>query len=645
MDKISKGLSHKKYANYATHLLVMGDVIALVIAMLLSLKLRFDNFSFAKIFSYYLIDHKTSLLLSIPIYITIYAIFRLYRCAWRFASIETVRDVVSANSLAFAILMLSQRIIEGKILPLSVLFNFWILSIVSVGSVRIILRLLSLSQSYGGKAVKLIKTNLTPTKAIILGGGSNGARLVTALREDPSRNYDILGFLDDSPEKKGLYIKDIKVLGPLSKLPKMLDDGIIDEVLIALPNPSGDEIREHVMLCKSRKIPVKIIPEIEDILNGNHKTIDIEEISVEDLLRRPPVRINLDQIGNFLTGKRVLITGAGGSIGSEICRQIAALELSEMILLGHGENSIHKIQQELKSSYPNLSSKIFSVIASVADENRIDYIFEKHKPEVVFHAAAHKHVPIMEENILEAVQNNVLGTSIVAEACGRHNTEKMVLISTDKAVYPTSVMGSTKYLCECICRSLVNMYPETSFITVRFGNVLGSRGSVVPIFQEQIKKGGPVTITDPEMTRFFMSIPEAVQLVLQAGAIGSSGELYILDMGEPIKILDLARDMIKLCGYEPHKDIDIVFTGLRPGEKVHEELVSKDEKIEPAESEGMSVIRRNGCMSSSQIIDILTKIKTILDHRDENRMAEFLSETIGSYSKCVIEERKSTRVN
>jgi len=326
------------------------------------------------------------------------------------------------------------------------------------------------------------------------------------------------------------------------------------------------------------------------------------------------------------------VTGAGGSIGSEVCRQIAALEPAALILLGHGENSIHKIYLELCEHRPAICDRLQMVIASVADEARMNQVFQAYRPNVVFHAAAHKHVPIMETNVLEAAQNNVIGTSIVAELCGRYGVEHVLLISSDKAVYPSSVMGATKWLCERIVRAMVGLYRGTNYVTVRFGNVLGSRGSVVPLFHDQIMRGGPVTVTHPDMTRYFMSIPEAVQLVLQAGAVGKSGELFLLDMGDPIRIVDLAHDMIRLCGYEPDKDIKVVFSGPRPGERLHERLAAEDEVIEPAFCKGLAIVRCSDDFSPTEVMDLLRRTHQIINRGDEDEMRGLLGQVVPQFA-------------
>lgn len=608
-------------------LLMAGDVLAILGAITLSLMLRFDTNPLPEVLKAYFNPHGLSIAISLVVYVAMFAAFRLYRYAWRFASLETVKSVVCACTAGLLCSVALQRLVDGSILPNSVLIIYWMMSILLVGGVRVLLRLASLSQRFGSKAVRILQRDLRPRRVVILGGGSDGVQVLDALRCDANCSHEVIGFLDDNPRKHGVYIRDVRVLGPLKHLYDLLSERAVDEVLIALPDAAGEEIREYVMACRKQNVRVKVVPRLRDVLNGRD-SVQMEEISVEDLLRRPPVKIDLLEIGDFLTGKRVLVTGAGGSIGSELCRQIVRLNPATLVLLGHGENSIHKITQELRHSYPQQANRLRMVVASVADEVRINQVFHEHKPQVVFHAAAHKHVPIMEMNVLEAIQNNVIGTYCVADACGRSGVKCMVLISTDKAVYPSSVMGATKWVCEKLVRAMVPMYRDTNYVTVRFGNVLGSRGSVLPIFHTQIMRGGPVTITHPEMTRYFMSIPEAVQLVLQAGAVGRSGELYLLDMGEPVRILDLAHDMIRLCGYEPDADIPVEYTGPRPGEKLHEKLVADDESIEPAYGEGMSIVRCPDCFSASEMMDVMRQCRQLVNRGDSAEAYEFLGKII-----------------
>jgi len=624
-------------------LLVSSDYLALVCAVIISLWLRFDDLSLGSVLRTHVMTNALPLVIGLASYSLIFHAFRLYRYAWRFASLGTLSNVIRANTVGVVVLFALQRTMGRQPLPVSVFVIFWMLSIAFVGGVRILLRLASLGTSYGRGAFQWIKRDVGGPRTVILGSGPSAARLLKALGEECDAHYEILGMLDDSPDTEGKYIMNARVIGPLSRLRELLEERAVDEVLIALGDVSSDKVREYALACRKKKVPVKVIPGISEMLNGNGH-VHVEEISVEDLLRREPVKINLDKIGGCITGARVLVTGAGGSIGSELCRQILRLNPEKLFLLGHGENSLHDICRELRRIAPDKKDCLVILVASVADEVRLDQVFREHEPQIVFHAAAHKHVPIMESNLIEAVQNNVVGTNCVAECCGRYQVEKMVLISTDKAVAPSSVMGATKWLCEEVVRAMVKAYPRTKFVAVRFGNVLGSRGSVVPIFHDAIKNGGPVTVTHPEMTRFFMSIPEAVQLVLQAGTSGESGELFLLDMGQPIKILDLACDMIRLYGFEPYVDIPIEFCGMRPGEKLHESLTNDGAEILPAACDGLFVVHRPSYFSEVDVDDMLRDIHEIILSGDTPAMRRLLEEHVPGFSADVLFGPKAPKV-
>ena len=590
----------------AVLLILLADVIAVLLACWLAVGLRFDNLT-AHLVITSLAPNQFGLAAFLLLLVGGAFGLRLYRCVWRFAGLEMIGRIMIITTFALLGWLIVGHLVNEPPLPRSIVIMIWLFTMLFVGGIRILLRMGSLSHRYGRRLLNLLTMSATPaTRAVILGANADGARLLRALNESKRKNYRILGFLDDHSQQHGVMLQGVRVLGPLALLHDMLKAEEVDEVLVALPQ--GSAIREHVLACRRQHIPVKIVPALAETLYSAAPR-SLEDISVEDLLRRPPVHTDLAEIGDTITGKRVLVTGAGGSIGSELCRQIAALGPAQLLLLGHGENAIHDIHKELALLAPESAGRLQQIIASVTDDTRITQAFERYRPQIVFHAAAHKHVPIMEENIAEAVHNNVFGTRMIAEACARYGAERMVLISTDKAVYPSSVMGATKWLCEEVLCDLASRYPATTYVTVRFGNVLGSRGSVVPLFQQQIERGGPVTVTHAEMTRYFMSIPEAVQLVMQASAIGQSGELYLLDMGEPVKIVDLARDMITLYGLNPGDDIAITFTGLRPGEKLHEQLVMNPDELRPAAREGLSVIEREPAFNCDALQDVLSQLE------------------------------------
>ena len=414
-----------------------------------------------------------------------------------------------------------------------------------------------------------------PIRTLVVGAGDGGNLFINTV-EEKKINIDIVGIIDQDPNKLGSFIRSYKVLGDRNDIPRLVEEFNVEQVTIAIPSLSGRDREAIVAICKSVGVPVNNMPSIEDIFSGDVTVSDFQEIDIADLLGRPEVVLNQEELNTYFEGKTILVTGAGGSIGSEICRQIARFSPKRLLLLGHGENSIYLIHRELQEKYGK-SIELIPVIADIQDRERIFDIMATYRPNVVYHAAAHKHVPLMEYNPHEAVKNNIFGTKNVAEAAKAANVEKFVMISTDKAVNPPNVMGATKRVAEMIVTGL-NESGKTQFAAVRFGNVLGSRGSVVPIFEDQVKKGGPVTVTDFRMTRYFMTIPEASRLVIQAGHLAKGGEIFILDMGEPVQILELARKVIMLSG-KTEEEIGIVESGIRPGEKLYEELLSSEERV------------------------------------------------------------------
>jgi FlaA1/EpsC-like NDP-sugar epimerase len=451
--------------------------------------------------------------------------------------------------------------------PRSVLIIDWILSLFMVGGLRFTFRLLAENRT-SSAALRSNGRSGTTQNALIVGAGDAGAMVVRELQKNPQLNITPVGFLDDNPGKLRQQIYGVPIVGTLTDMARVLDSHHVDQVIIAIPSAPGRVVRMVADVCRLKNVPFRTMPGIYELLGGQVSVNRLREVNISDLLRREPVRVQEDLIGKSLRGKVILVTGAGGSIGRELCRQIARWGPSELILLGHGENSIFEALQEMKETYSSMI--IRPVIADVRDNSRLEMVFANLKPEIVFHAAAHKHVPMMEWNVEEAVTNNILGTRNVVSVARNNNVGKLIMISTDKAIKPANVMGATKRIAEMIVLNASDVLH--AFSVVRFGNVLGSRGSVVPLFNRQIARGGPVTITHPDMKRYFMTIPEAVHLVLQAAAMGKGGETFVLNMGQQVRILDLAEDLIRLSGLEPGKDIEIVFTGIRPGEKLSEDL-------------------------------------------------------------------------
>lgn len=490
--------------------------------------------------------------------------FRLYRKAWEYASIGELKSIIKVTFLSILITAIFQMIFFQDAY-FRILTVTWMLALLLIGGSRFAWRIYR--DSYISSIDKRKRT-------LIVGAGAAGTMVAKHLRNSSETDLRPIGYVDDDPNKLNLDFFDIPVLGKIDEIERIVQEHKVEWIVIAIPSLKKGELNRIVDLCSKTKIKVQIMPKIEDIMTGKVSVTSFRDVEVEDLLGREPVELDIKGIADKLTGKTVLVTGAGGSIGSEICRQVSKFRPKRLLLLGHGENSIYQINMELQNKYKG-KFDIIPIIADIKDRERIFEVMEEYRPQVVYHAAAHKHVPLMEHNPKEAVKNNIFGTKNVADAAGTYNVDTFVLISTDKAVNPTSVMGATKRCAEIIIQEL-NQQFKTKYVAVRFGNVLGSRGSVIPLFKKQIREGGPVTVTHPEMRRYFMTIPEASRLVIQAGALARGGEIFVLDMGEPVKIVDLAKNLIKLSGFS-EEEIPIKFTGIRPGEKLFEELLNEDE--------------------------------------------------------------------
>lgn len=603
--------------------LALADVAALTIAVVVSLLLQFEGSAWHFVQRFQLNHYALSVAIGVPVYVTAFAAFKLYHRAWRFASLDMLGAVVAANTIGVIGLVLIQMLLAGPSFPKPVLVMLWTGGILLTGGSRVLLRIISTALHHIASHSAIGGRNAVLRRVVIIGAGTTGVRVLRSMREHPCFNYTVVGFLDDDPAKAGAYIDRVKILGPVDMLGELVSTNAVDEVLLALPQVDDNRFRDLITGCNKCKVPVKVVPQVQDVLSGK-TNLQLIDFGIEDLLRRPTTRANIENIGGYVTGKRVLVTGAGGSIGSELCRQIISLRPSLLVLLGHGEYSIHQVIMRLQSEHPEFVDRLEYEIASVADEHRVNQVFEKYNPDVVFHAAAHKHVPMMEGSEQEAVQNNVLGTHHIAEACGRFGIERVVLISTDKAADPCCVMGQTKRLCEELFRAAAATWDDTRYITVRFGNVLGSRGSLLPILCDQIKRGGPVTITHPEMLRYFMTIGEAVRLVLQAGAVGNSGDLYVLDMGEPVRVLELAEDVIRLCGLQPGIDIPIEFMGVRPGEKLRECLASTNERIEPTAWDGLNLVCCQQALAPEEVLPAIRRLQNAVKYGSCEELRQLL---------------------
>ena len=544
-------------------LLLIVDVITIIGVALISLLIRFDGY----ITSHYLHQMIDALPIMVISYIVMLLSMHLYTRIWRYAGMREMVAVLIATTLGAGLFYTGMYVFD-KSLPRSIYLISWILSTGVIGIGRMVLHYIAMQ--YGGKQ----STDADMVNTLIIGAGDAGATIAREIERYHKRSRKVIGFIDDDESKFNRLMGGVRILGNRHDIPSIVKENKVKEIIIAMPSVTRNEIRNIMEICSPLKCKVNTLPGMYQLLDDEVLVSHLHPVSIEDLLERDEVRLDMDIVEHYIHDKVVLVTGAGGSIGSEICRQIMRVGPKQLLLLGHGENSIYLINQELKNIYKD--GPIIPIIADIRDKQQLDQIFTQYNPQVVFHAAAHKHVPLMEIQPMAAVLNNIYGTRNVADVAGRHGVERFVMISTDKAVNPTSVMGATKRVAEKVIISMNDTY-DTKYITVRFGNVLGSRGSVIPLFKKQIEAGGPVTVTDPEMTRYFMTIPEASQLVLQAGAMGKGGEVFLLDMGEPVKIIDLARNMIRLSGLEPDKDIHIKITGLRPGEKKYEELLTSEE--------------------------------------------------------------------
>lgn len=503
----------------------------------------------------------------VVVQIASYYHFKVYRGLWRFSSIDDVIRIIRSVAFAAIVIFPISFILKLAPIPRSILPLYCIILVTLLCGGRLLLR------NYIDKQNQALKTNEVK-RVLIIGAGHAGESLVRDLKRIP--DYLPIGILDDSISKQGLEIHGVRVLGAIANMPKLVKAHHIDLVFIALPSASSSDMRRIVNYCEIAAITFRTLPSIRDLASGQIAVNSLRTVNIEDLLGRDQVTIHWDQIAADIQSRRVLVTGGGGSIGSELCRQILSFKPSKLLVLDNNEFNLYSIEQELRARFPKICIE-FSLL-SINDVIGIDHVFKRFQPEIVFHAAAYKHVPMLESQIRVAVENNVIGTQVVVEASVAAGTKKFILISSDKAVNPTNVMGTTKRVAEIYCQNL-NSRTSTQFITVRFGNVLGSTGSVVPLFQKQLEKGGPLTVTHPDMQRYFMTISEASQLILQAMVNGRGGEIFVLDMGEPVKISYLAEQMIRLTGKEPGKDIDIEYTGLRPGEKLFEELFHDSEQL------------------------------------------------------------------
>ncbi|MFW6409823.1 MAG: polysaccharide biosynthesis protein [Halanaerobiales bacterium] len=597
---------------YRKHRLIFVDIILINFALYFSFLLRFDG------------DWQPYFELKYLFIMTVIAIAvlyfsNLYNRMWKYASIPELRSVIKVSVLINLFFVIYIYFFQVRF-PRSILIINGILNVFFLGGLRFGFRLLKdylRSSRNSGKRINVL----------IVGAGDAAEMIVRELLKHPELNKHIVGLIDDDPAKKGLELHGCKVLGDRYSIPEIINRYNVDEVTIAIPSADGQDVKEIYDLSKNQDVEVNIVPGVYEILNGDINLNQIREVKVEDLLRREQVELNCSGISSYIENKTVLVTGGAGSIGSELCRQLAHFKPHKLLIFDINENNSYFLELELEEEHQDLN--VQTIIGSIRDSEKLTQVFREHKPDVVFHAAAHKHVPLMEHNPEEAVKNNVLGTLNVGEVAAEFNIDRFVLVSTDKAVNPTNIMGASKRAAEMIIQRL-NKKNGTRFMAVRFGNVLGSRGSVIPLFKRQIKNGGPVTVTHPEVTRYFMTIPEAAQLVIQAGSLGDGGEVFVLDMGDPVKIMELAEDLIELSGFEAGKDIEIEIMGLRPGEKLYEELLNDNEDNLATEHERIFITNLNG-IDEKKLDSSLKRLETLVKSGSDSGIIKAMVDLVGTY--------------
>lgn len=546
------------------------DVMAMLISSFGALFVRFE-LSFAAIPREYMDKYERVLPYVIVLTLVFFYLWKLYKSVWRYASATELVNIAFATFCA-AIAQIIICFILNQRMPRSYYILYWFFLFAITCMIRFSYRILRMINS---KRTEIIGSKKW-INVMLIGAGAAGNAIIKEIESSQYINLKVKCIIDDQPGCHGKLLRGIPIVGGREKIQEAAMEYGVDEIICAIPSATRQQRKEILDICKETGCKLRTLPGMYQLINGDISVSKLKEVEIEDLLGREPIQININEVIGYVSGKTIMVTGGGGSIGSELCRQIARHSPKQLVILDIYENSVYEIQQELVHKYPQLDLVV--LIASVRNTNRINSIFEKYRPDIVYHAAAHKHVPLMETSPNEAIKNNVFGTYKTASAADRYGTEKFVLISTDKAVNPTNIMGASKRICEMIIQ-MMNQRSRTNYVAVRFGNVLGSNGSVIPLFKKQIAEGGPVTVTHPDIIRYFMTIPEAVSLVLQAGAYAKGGEIFVLDMGEPMKIVDLAVNLIKLSGYRVGEDIEIAFTGLRPGEKMYEELLMNEEGL------------------------------------------------------------------
>ena len=606
----------KRYKKYA---FIPVDILCVLLAYLFTLLLRCDN----GIPREFMVEAQNTVFVGSILTVICLLLARGYENLWKYSSIRDYSKTIILCGIAVCILLLIKLIFPDPFLTEKLILFSGAVSAVLIVGTRIVAR------------VVLSVTDLpykmnTGENTLIIGGGSAAKLLIDDMQRGNTQPYHIVGIIDDNPEKMGRYIGNYKVLGNRKEILGVCEKYRVEVIIIAIPSADSKELQKILTICSETGCKIKLMPGIEQAIqeNGKLSSKSIRDVEIEDLLERDPIHLDNHSLKMQISDKTVLVTGGGGSIGSELCRQIAKYNPKKLVVVDCYENNAYDLQQELRYQYPELS--LDTIIASVRDEKRLDELFAHYRPQLVFHAAAHKHVPLMETSPQEAIKNNVFGTWNVAHAAHKYQVEKFVLISTDKAVNPTNIMGATKRICEMITQAIQSI-SETDFVAVRFGNVLGSNGSVIPLFKRQISHGGPVTVTHKDITRYFMTIPEAAQLVLQAASFATGGEIFVLDMGKPVRIYDLAEKLIRLSGYIPDKDIHIKVTGLRPGEKLYEELLMAEEGLTNTSHNKIFIGQPLGCRYET-LKEQLEHLKTVLWDTEPDAVKQAVSDMVDTYS-------------
>lgn len=600
-------------------LLAILDILIITVSGFLALYIRFD-FAFSKMDMKYVDYELYYLPINLAVTIVIFILFKLYRSVWRFASTTEFLNVIGACSGSILSQIVCMAILRMR-MPVSYYLMKYIILILGIGSLRFAYRILRMFQEKRSGIGRDARKN-----TMVIGAGEAGAMIIKEFQNSRYLDQRVCCVVDDNTAKHGKYLRGVKIMGGREEIRFLAHELHVDEIIVALPSAPQSEVKEILQICQETGCELKVLPGLYQMINGDVSVSKLRKVEIEDLLGREPIKLQVESVMDYVEGRKILVTGGGGSIGSELCRQIAAHNPKQLIIVDIYENNAYDIQQELKFKYPELDLEV--LIASVRNTHRMNSIFDTYRPEIVYHAAAHKHVPLMEDSPNEAIKNNVFGTYKTAQAAARYGVRRFVLISTDKAVNPTNIMGASKRICEMVIQ-MMNNRSETDFVAVRFGNVLGSNGSVIPLFKKQIEQGGPVTVTHPEIIRYFMTIPEAVSLVLQAGALAKGGEIFVLDMGEPVKILDLAKNLIRLSGYKPFEDIPIEFTGLRPGEKLYEELLMSEEGLRET-SNKLIHIGKPIEFDEERFLEQLDELKKIAD-KDSGKVRQKVQEIVPTY--------------